>query len=98
MEERNNISVSLEEAVEWYHSGNTTLRALALKAYPEEKLRNDFRYIKNKVNYSLTTISVPKENVERFRVLSKLAILAKYFNGNWVMETGKLGYFLTEEK
>ena len=35
MEEKRNIQISLKEAREWYNSGNSFKRELALKAYKE---------------------------------------------------------------
>ena len=37
MEEKRNVSISLEEAREWYKSGNNVLKAIALKAYSEQE-------------------------------------------------------------
>ena len=38
MKEKRNIQISLEEAREWYNSGNSFKRELALKAYKEIEL------------------------------------------------------------
>lgn len=40
-----NISVTLEEAREWYNSGNATLKEIALQAFNESALRCNFRLI-----------------------------------------------------
>ena len=38
MEEKRNITISLQEAREWYKSNNKALREIALKAYSENEL------------------------------------------------------------
>lgn len=38
MEEKRNIQISLEEAREWYNSGDSFKKELALKTYKEEEL------------------------------------------------------------
>ena len=45
MEERN-ITITLEKAKEWYNSGNTSLKEVALQAFDEKELIFDFRDIK----------------------------------------------------
>lgn len=45
MEEKRNIKVTLEQAMEWYNSGNSTLRTLALSAYTEDELKFNLKYI-----------------------------------------------------
>ena len=39
MEEKRNIQISLEEAKEWYNSGDSFKKELALKAYKEVELK-----------------------------------------------------------
>lgn len=47
METHKTIDVSLNEAIEWYNSGNETLKELALKAFDKEELTAfDFTRIK----------------------------------------------------
>lgn len=48
MEEKRNIKVTLEQAMEWYNSGNSTLRTLALSAYTEDELKFNLKYINSK--------------------------------------------------
>lgn len=45
-----NITISLEKAVEWYNSGNTTLKAIALQAFDKEELIYNFKDIKTLEN------------------------------------------------
>ena len=49
MEEKRNITISLQEAREWYKSNNKALREIALKAYSENEL-SGYDYIKNQVS------------------------------------------------
>ena len=41
-----NVSVTLEKAIEWYNSGNATLKEVALQAFKEEELKQTFKDIK----------------------------------------------------
>lgn len=91
--EARNISVNIEQAREWYNSGNSTLRTLALNAYTEQELMG-YDYIKQLVKREATSITVPEGEVKKITVHSKLAIVAKYFNGSWKKTTSNTGYFL----
>lgn len=91
--EARNISVTLEQAREWYNSGNSTLRTLALNAYTESELMG-YDYIKQLVKREATSVIVPEGEVKKITVHSKLAILAKYFNGSWKKTTCNTGYFI----
>lgn len=94
MEERRNIKVTLEQAIEWYNSSNTTLRTLALSAYTEDELKFNFQYISNKVCNTCVCVTVPANDGEKHNTLADLAVIAKYFNGNWKKTTCNTGYFL----
>lgn len=91
--EARNISVTFEQAREWYNSGNSTLRTLALNAYTESELMG-YDYIKQLVKREATSIIVPEGEVKKINVYSRLAIVAKYFNGSWNKTTRNTGYFL----
>lgn len=91
--EARNISVNIEQAREWYNSGNSTLRTLALNAYTEQELMG-YDYIKQLVKREATSVIVPEGEVKKITVHSKLAIVAKYFNGSWKKTTCNTGYFL----
>lgn len=88
-----NISVTLEQAREWYNSGNSTLRTLALNAYTESELMG-YDYIKQLVKREATSVIVPEGEMKKINVYSRLAIVAKYFNGSWNKTTRNTGYFL----
>ena len=91
--EARNISVNIEQAREWYNSGNSTLRTLALNAYTESELMG-YNYIKQLVKREATSVIVPEGEVKKINVYSRLAIVAKYFNGSWNKTTRNTGYFL----
>ena len=91
--EARNISVTLEQAREWYNNGNSTLRTLALNAYTESELMG-YNYIKQLVKREATSVIVPEGEVKKINVYSRLAIVAKYFNGSWNKTTRNTGYFL----
>lgn len=91
--EARNISVNIEQAREWYNSGNSTLRTLALNVYTESELMG-YDYIKQLVKREATSVIVPEGEVKKITVHSRLAIVAKYFNGSWKKTTSNTGYFL----
>lgn len=74
MEKKRNIQISLEEAREWYNSGDSFKRELALKAYKEEELIGiDFNYIWEK------TLGVELSDIEsKSYIYKKLLTVAKY--------------------
>lgn len=94
MKEKRNIKVTLEQAIEWYNSGNSTLRTLALSAYTEDELKFNFKYINSKVCNTCFCANVPVNEVEKYNTLADLAIIAKFFNGSWKKTTNNTGYFL----
>lgn len=94
MEEKRNIKVTLEQAMEWYNSGNSTLRTLALSAYTEDELKLSFKYINSKVCNTCFCANVPVDEAEKYNTLVDLAVIAKFFNGSWKKTTSNTGYFL----
>lgn len=94
--EKRNIQISLEEAKEWYHSGDSFKRELALKAYTEEELSifdySDIHNIvsKNKQEYN--------NIVRKINTYAKLTIVATYFNSVYKKEYCKntKSYFVYE--
>ena len=88
------ISITLEQAMEWYNSGNATLRTLALNAYTKDELELNYGLIESKVDQSCGYFSTPMCEQKKFRVLAKLAIIAKHYNKNWKKTTCNTGYFL----
>ena len=95
MEEKRAVKVSLEEAKEWYKSGNNILKKLALAAFSEKEL-SALEYgeeIKCMQSTALH-LRVAEERVAEERVLNKLANLASVYNGRWKKETAEVGYFI----
>lgn len=91
--EARNISVTLEQAREWYNSGNTTLRTLALNAYAESELVG-YDYMKSCINKDTVSLTIPHGDGGKVLTNGKLAIIAKYLNGSWEMGAGRTGYFI----
>ena len=94
MEEKRNIKVTFEEAVEWYNSGNSILHKLALSAYTEDELKLNLKYINSKVCNTCFYASVPDNEAIKYTTLADLAIIAKFFNGSWKKTTNNIGYFI----
>ena len=74
--EKRNIQISLEEAKEWYNSGNSFKRELALKAYSETELSIN---IYNNI-LALLKDEVKNNSREKAGVYRKLLNIAKYYN------------------
>lgn len=91
--EARNISVTLEQAREWYNSGNSTLRTLALNVYAESELVG-YDYMKSCINKDTVSLTIPHGDGGKVLTNGKLAIIAKYLNGSWEMGAGKTGYFI----
>nr|DAQ12998.1 MAG TPA: hypothetical protein [Crassvirales sp.] len=91
--EARNISVTLEQAREWYNSGNTTLRTLALSAYAENELVG-YEYMKSCIDKDTVSLVIPHGDSGKVLTSGKLAIIARYLNGSWEMSAGKTGYFI----
>ena len=92
--EARNISVNIEQAREWYNSGNSTLRTLALNAYTEQELMG-YDYIKQLVKREATSVTVPEGEVKKITVHSKLAIVITYLLGTLPMNLQK---FIAEQQ
>lgn len=87
------IKISIEQARDWYKSNDPILKELALSAYRKEEMKEDWAYISSHTPSTIICTKVPLED-RSIVVNSKLALIAKYFNGDWKMETGKPGYFI----
>ena len=86
MEEKRNIQISLKEAREWYNSGDSFKRELALKAYKKEELIHvTYGHIMTAINYNKLIINDKKINAYR-----KLLEVATYFNSIYPIEYGPL--------
>ena len=76
MEEKRSIKISLEEAREWYNSGNSFKRELALKAYKEIEL-SITTYSDVRASLRNTDIA---NSIAKGEVYRKLLNVAKCFN------------------
>ena len=92
--ETRNISVTLEQAIKWYNSGNATLRELALNAYAKDELELDYNSIDREVDQICTCVCIPKCEGKKFQVLAKLATIAKYYNKDWEKTACNIGYYI----
>lgn len=93
--ETRNISVTLEQAREWYNSGNDTLRTLALNAYTKDELELSYNLIEFKVDPIGIYYDIPRDEIRKFEVLAKLATIAKYYNKDWKKTADNTGYFIS---
>ena len=82
MKEKRNIQISLEEAKEWYNSGDSFKRELALKAYNKNEL-----YIDTYSNIlTLLRNEVITNSANKAEVYKKLLNIAKYYNSIYPIE------------
>ena len=80
--EKRNIQISLEEAREWYNSGDSFKRELALKAYNKNEL-----YIDTYSNIlALLRNEVITNSANKAEVYKKLLNIAKYYNSIYPIE------------
>ena len=98
MEEKRSIQISLEEAREWYNSGDSFKRELALKAYSETELS-----IKTYINIlALLKDEVIANSKEKAGIYRKLLNIAIYYNSLYPIEYNSLldkqqYYIITKE-
>ena len=97
MKEKRNIQISLEEAKEWYNSGDSFKRELALKAYKKEELEETYLNIIGKLPYDTTR----KNSIKRDMYV-KLLNTAAYVNSIYPKEYYKYAkdyfqYILTKK-
>lgn len=74
--ETRNIEVSIEEAYQWYKSGNETLKVLALSVYTRNELIS--YYLKSKAE--LINLYIPRDKVKDFNILAEWSLIASFFN------------------
>ena len=82
MEEKRSIKISLEEAREWYNSGNSFKKELALKAYKEIELSTTTY---SDVRASLRNTAIA-DSIAKGEVYRKLLNVAKCFNSAYDIE------------
>lgn len=104
--EKRNITVSLEEARNWYNGENQILRKLALQAYTETELSEPQNFKEVLKAFGIQSLNIGMKvngkevsNVEIGNELAthiRLMFIAKYFNGTWKPEINKTKYFLAK--
>ena len=98
MEEKRSIKISLEEAKEWYNSGNSFKRELALKAYSETELSiSTYSDI-----LALLNDKVRGDSLDKSEIYRKLLNVAKYYNNIYPIKYDshlhtQLYYIITKE-
>lgn len=90
------LEVTLEQAREWYESGNEDLKKLALTAFSEEMLIPSFKEIvESEEDYGFwNTLVCPPSMTEQLSSLASLQIVANYLNKGWIKTECNIGYFL----
>ena len=83
------LEVTLEQAREWYESGNEDLKKLALTTFSEEMLIPSFLEV-----LEWTVSALPRSTSEQFASLALLQLTANYLNKGWSKTEGNTGYFL----
>lgn len=88
--ETRNVTVTLDKAREWYNSGNTSLKEIALQAFNKDELTRNFKNIKtfkdacDVLNYDYTAVNNTVRNIAVFSRASaamfKLNIIRKALN------------------
>lgn len=92
------VSITIEQAREWYFGNNLTLKVLALNAYSESELVLTYNTIANHIQKTPIVFVSPIDSVNKIRVQCKLETIAKYFNDNWKKTTNNKGYFIGKNK
>lgn len=102
-ENRAKQALPLTQAREWYKSGDSTLKKMALCVYKESELLDEpttFEEVLSKLNIVAIKhdLSIPfasaKEYGPKLSAQLKLMLVAKYFNKDWKMRKGVHGYFI----
>lgn len=96
--DKRNISITLEQAREWYKSGNATLRKLALAAFTEEELEAySYEQIMQNISCSTTCscLTYPALEESAVHALNKLRNVAYFLNEGWKRRITDPGFFIT---
>lgn len=87
--ELRNVKITIQQAANWYSSNNDTLKALALSAFSRDEII--IYYIK--AQSKTVSLDLPLEQIDKFKTLAQLSVLASYFNKLTKIERGTR-YFL----
>lgn len=94
LEEGRIIQLSKNTAKEWYGGNNETLKQLALTVYKPEELSFGYKDIALNSNLTSVNVDIPTHLANKIKTVSKLEVIANYFNGSWKMRPGLTGYFI----
>ena len=87
--ELRNVKITIQQAANWYSSNNDTLKALALSAFSRDELI--LYYVK--AQSKTVSLDLPLGQIDKFKTLAQLSVLASYFNSITKIEKGTK-YFL----
>lgn len=87
--ELRNVKITIQQAANWYSSNNDTLKALALSAFSRDELI--LYYVK--AQSKTISLDLPLGQIDKFKTLAQLSLLASYFNSITKIEKGTK-YFL----
>lgn len=87
------LEVTLEQAREWYESGNEDLKKLALTAFSEEVLVPSLgEILESEKDWDV--LFLPLGASEQTKSIICLQTVANYLNKGWSKTEGNTGYFL----
>lgn len=87
--ELRNVKITIQQAANWYSSDNDTLKALALSAFS----RDEIIIYCIKAQSKTVSLDLPLGQIDKFKTLAQLSVLASYFNKLTKIERGTR-YFL----
>lgn len=86
--ELRNVKITIQQAANWYSSNNDTLKALALSAFSRDELI--LYYIK--AQSKTVSLDLPLGQIDKFKTLAQLSLLASYLNSITKIEEGYHSY------
>ena len=84
-----NVKITIQQAANWYSSNNDALKALALSAFSRDEII--LYYVK--AQSKTVSLDLPQGQIDKFKILAQLSVLASYFNNITKIEKGTK-YFL----
>ena len=87
--ETRNVKITIEQAATWYSSSNDALKVLALSAFSRDEII--LYYVK--AQSKTVSLDLPQGQIDKFKTLAQLSVLASYFNSITKIEKGTK-YFL----
>lgn len=87
--ETRNVKITIQQAANWYSSNDVALKALALSAFSRDEII--LYYVK--AQSKTVSLDLPQGQINKFKTLAQLSVLASYFNSITKIEKGTK-YFL----